>query len=109
MAEEIVKSSAIMIATGDKVKVYRTLEDVPPELRRKLTASTSSLNSATVLIANRGGREKLRRALGALVDNAAQVKAEPPRRFHLSLRQCVEALAGMLIGLAIWLFLKRYF
>ena len=109
MAEEIVKSSAIMIATGDQVKVYRTLEEVPPELRKKLSESTSSLNSATVLIANRGGREKLRGVLESLVESAVQPKTEPPPRFSWNLRQCAKAAAGLLAGLLIWLLLKRFF
>ena len=109
MAEEIVKSSAIMIAIGDQVKVYRTLEEVPPELRKKLSESTSSLNSATVLIANHGGRERLRGALESLVESAVQPKIEPPPKFPWNLRQCAKAAAVLLAGLLIWLLLKRFF
>ena len=91
------------------MKVYRTLEEVPPELRKKLSESTSSLNSATVLIANRGGREKLRGALESLVESAVQPKTEPPPKFPWNLRQCAKAAAGLLAGLLIWLLLKRIF
>ncbi|MBV8812106.1 MAG: hypothetical protein JO033_25850 [Acidobacteriaceae bacterium] len=57
------KSSTIFIATGEETRVYRSVEDVPPPLRRKLVESTRGLNSATILIADKRGREELVRAL----------------------------------------------
>jgi len=43
--------------------VYRSVKDVPPPLRRKLLKSTNGLNSATILIADRRGREEIARAI----------------------------------------------
>jgi hypothetical protein len=57
------RSSTIFIATGEETRVYRSVEDVPPPLRRKLVESTRGLNSATILIADKRGREELVRAL----------------------------------------------
>jgi hypothetical protein len=54
-----VRTSAIVIATGRRTSVYRTLEEVPPRLRRKLAQSTSGSNAATVIIADRRGAEEL--------------------------------------------------
>ncbi len=63
MASVTARSATIFIATGDKTNVYRSVEDVPPELRRKLVETTSGINSATILIADKRGREELVRAL----------------------------------------------
>lgn len=57
------KSSTIFIATRDRTEVYRTLEEIPVGLRRRLRNLTSGGNAATVLIADRrGARELLRLA-----------------------------------------------
>ena len=57
-----VKTSAILIANGHRTTVYRTVDEVPPELRRKLEESTAGSNAATVLIADRRGIQELLRA-----------------------------------------------
>ncbi len=63
MSRLTAKSSTIFIATSAETRVYRSVEDVPPALRRKLVESTRGLNSATILIADKRGREELVRAL----------------------------------------------
>src|SRR4051794_39398558 len=57
------KSSTIFIATADTTRVYRSVREVPADLRRRLEESTSGVNSATILIADKRGREELVRAL----------------------------------------------
>jgi hypothetical protein len=57
-----VKTSAILIADGRRTAFYRSVEDVPPALRRKLAESTAGSNAATVLIADRRGAQELLRA-----------------------------------------------
>lgn len=61
-----VKTSTIFIAKGGRTRVFRSVEDVPPRLRRELEASTNSFNSATILIADRRGREEIVRALNGM-------------------------------------------
>src|SRR5919202_1743892 len=61
-----VKTSTIFISVGSKTKVFRSVDDVPPRLRRKLQESTTGLNAATILIADRKGREEIVRALQGL-------------------------------------------
>ena len=61
-----VKTSTIFIAKGGRTRVYRSVEEVPPPLRKELEASTNSLNSATILIADRRGRAEIIRALNGL-------------------------------------------
>jgi hypothetical protein len=62
-----ITTSAILIATGkSRICVYRSVNDVPPQLRPALSHSTNGLNSATIVIADRGGREELARAAQGL-------------------------------------------
>ena len=50
------------IAAGGERQVYRSVAEVPASLRKILQDSTSSANSATILIADRRGKEEIARA-----------------------------------------------
>ena len=60
------KTSTIFIAKGRKTRVYRSVNEVPRRLRQELEESTNGFNSATILIADRRGREEIVRALHGL-------------------------------------------
>lgn len=66
----ILRTSTILIASGRTAAAYRSLEDVPTGLRRKLLRSTTGLNSGTILIADRRGREELAKAIRKLPRSA---------------------------------------
>ena len=59
------KCSTIMISVGDETRVYHSVDEIPPELREKLIESTRGMNSATILIADKRGREEILRAIQA--------------------------------------------
>ena len=61
-----IKTSTIFIAKGGKTQVYRSVHDVPARLRKELEESTNGFNSATILIADRRGRQEILRALNGL-------------------------------------------
>jgi hypothetical protein len=63
MQRVTLKTSTIFISKGDQTRVYRSVEEIPQDLRKELEASTNGFNSATILIADRRGREEVRRAL----------------------------------------------
>lgn len=48
---------------GEKTQVFRSPEEIPDVLRVQLVASTRGMNSATILIADRGGRAEIRKIL----------------------------------------------
>lgn len=59
----VMKSSTILISTGAADAVYRSVKEVPAPLRRQLLRSTNGINSATILIADRRGRDEITRAI----------------------------------------------
>ncbi len=63
MSTQTIRQSTILIAAGKRTNVYSSLEQVPEALKRRLLHSTSGANSATILLADRAGREEIVRAL----------------------------------------------
>jgi hypothetical protein len=110
MSRLTVKSSTIFISVGDKTAVYRSLEDVPPPLRKKLHDSTNGINAATILIADRRGREEIVRAIQGLPNGIrgklASALISPPKvekRARMDWRTWLEILLPGAVGLLIWL------
>jgi hypothetical protein len=84
----VLKSSTILISAGDTDAVYRSVKEVPAPLRRKLLKSTNGLNSATILIADRKGREEIARAIRNLPSSLQ-------RRFLKPFHDSPEGAAGV--------------
>src|SRR3954447_6115527 len=116
------KSSTIYIAAGNGTQVFRSLAQVPPRLRQKLHETTQGRNSATILIADRQGREELVRALQgepsrvqcrlaeSLRMRQSQAGAPAKARPHLSLlRRWLELLLPLAIGASLWLLVEMRF
>lgn len=57
------QTSTVLICTGGADLVYRSVEEVPAGLRSRLMKSTNGSNSATILIADRRGRQEIARAM----------------------------------------------
>jgi len=117
------KSSTIFIASGkEDTKIFHSVDEVPPELRVRLHETTRGLNSATILIADKRGREELVRALQGRPSHVQCRLAEtmrsrqgektvaPPKRIRLgSLRSWLEFLVPVIVGAALWLFVESKF
>ena len=59
----VFQSSTVLISADGADKVYRSVDDVPYPLRHRLLKSTNSPNSATILIADRRGRQEIAKAM----------------------------------------------
>src|ERR1035438_3637804 len=92
MAHLTAKSSTIFISAEGGTKVYRSVEDVPEPLRKRLVESTQGVNAATILIADKRGREELVRALQGrpsdlqcrVVESLRSRKSEPASAERIS-------------------------
>jgi len=112
MSRVTLKSSTIFISVGDKTRVYRSVEDVPPPLRKKLEQSTNGIHSATILIADRRGREEILRAIrgGSNLKTrltssfgSEKVAIAPGQRALRLLRSSVEFVVPATMGLLTYL------
>jgi hypothetical protein len=110
------KSSTIFIATHEETRVFRSVREVPPELRKRLEETTSGANSATILIADKRGREELVRALQGLpsevqsrlantlrANQKRQAATAPKQKHRRQIRIWLEILAPVAVGFSVWL------
>ena len=122
MASVTGKCATIFISTGEETRVFRSVDEVPADLRQRLLASTQSVNSATILIADKRGREELVRALqgrrsevqSRLVDTirSKQPRVSGPsveRSGIRSIRTWVEFLLPVAIGASLWFLIDAHF
>ena len=107
MKPKTVRTSTILISVGERTEVYRSLDQVPKSLRRRIEETTAGQNSGTILIADRRGRQEILEALnrrGNVATGRAPAKPRPLdpavaflRRWGLVLLPCA---AGCLAWLA---------
>ena len=62
-ASGVFQSSTVLISAGGTEQVYRSVDEVPVRLRNRLLKSTNSPNAATILIADRRGRQEIAKAM----------------------------------------------
>ena len=100
----VMKTSAVLIAAGGERQVYRSVNDVPANLRKMLRDTTSGANSATILIADRRGKEEIAKALERVAESAPAVAARPALRvLGLSWRNWLGVAIGFASGVIGWL------
>ena len=69
-ASGVFQTSTVLISTDGADLVYRSVDEVPDNLRSRLLKSTNSPNSATILIADRKGRRAIAKAMRSLPGTA---------------------------------------
>jgi hypothetical protein len=99
------KTSTILISTGETRRVYRSVDEVPDPLKRQLLRSTNGPSSATIVIADRKGRKQMARAIRSLPVTAAsdpEVPAAPrDTRGNLSLTVLRLTVLALMIAVAV--------
>jgi hypothetical protein len=102
----IVKTSTILISSGEKQNVYRSVEEVPDSLKQQLIKSTSGLNSATIVIADREGRKEIAKAIRNLP--ASENPPEPPSaRLRPTLLHSIGVVLLLTAAALIWFIFRR--
>jgi hypothetical protein len=51
--------STIVVGEKDRTRIFHSLDEIPPELRRKMESSMTGDSAATLLIADERGREEI--------------------------------------------------
>ncbi|MEZ5351181.1 MAG: hypothetical protein R2762_00965 [Bryobacteraceae bacterium] len=107
--------STVVISVGAETRFYRSLADVPANLRGKLTEATTGSEAMTLLIADEAGRREILRSVNgerSAVDSrlirslaspggAASDPDGAPRRWPVRQWAEISLLAG--IGVCLWL------
>ena len=99
------KTSTILVSTGKRTRVFRSIDDMPEDLRKRVTEHIVGPNSRTLVVADRRGREYLlkllKRPATSLVDKpetrknpAALKKLSGPARYWIEIG--LIALLGLL-------------
>ena len=112
MSRVTLKSSTIFISVGNRTEVYRSVQDVPPTLRKQLEQSTNGIHSATILIADRKGKEEIVKAVRGL-PSSLRARASSALRDEVAadsragwraITDCwIELLMPTAIGFGVWL------
>jgi hypothetical protein len=100
MNRPTLKTSTIFIGVRKGTTIYRSIQEVPPRLRKRLLRATAGANSVSLLIADEKGRDELQKAVAARVE-ALAATAKAKRRMRL--RHWIEIITPGAIGLLIWL------
>ena len=106
----LVKTSSVLVASGEGEQVYRTIEDLPPELRDKLQKALSAAEAETIILADEQGRDQIfqvirslptdlqRRVLSALhLAGPTEPQVTPGRSWKLWLLSAGVALLALLL------------
>src|SRR5579872_4156839 len=99
----VVKTSTILISTGETRSVYRSVDEVPDGLKRQLLRSTNGSNSATIVIADRQGRMEIAKAIRSI---PAPAEVERPK-FRPKAMHAVGVLLLLAAAALIWFLFHR--
>jgi hypothetical protein len=107
-AAGLFQTSSVLISSGGRDHVYRSVDDVPAALRHRLLKSTNGRNARTILITDRKGRRMIDKALGKLPGTnrklhgmvAANAPPDPRAWLTLERRRWIVAIV-FLVALAV--------
>ena len=109
MSRFTLKSSTVFVAVNEETRVFRSVDEVPPEWRRKFERAKGGLKPQTILIADRKGREELMRAVQgqpSLVRTrwtAPRLSAAEPEIHRWTPQQiAIEAAFAAVVALSVW-------
>jgi hypothetical protein len=107
--EVLYKTSTVLITMGDSGRIYRSIDDAPEELREQMEKAAMSCDSASIVIADRAGRDKIEDALNLIEKTEPESGTAQPGP---ALVQTVLKIAGTVALVAltalvlIWLFTR---
>ena len=111
------RTSTILISLGSETQVFRSVAEVPAPLRRKLKQSTQGPNAGTILIADKGGREEIARALDGqsnavqcrVLESVTRGQKQRRKTMSISARTWLELLLPIALGASLWFLIESRF
>ena len=122
MSRYTLKSSTVFVSVGEETRVFKSVDEVPPEWIRYFERSKGRLRPQTILIADPKGREEILRGLQGLpssvrprwnpatmrsAESTVSGAASASQRFQWTSRQVLAEVSlavmiGGAIALAFW-------
>lgn len=62
----VVKTSQVRVAAGEEDRIFRSMEELPPELRKQLRQALNGPLTDTIVIADAAGRQRIFEAIRSL-------------------------------------------
>lgn len=77
----VVRTSSVRVAAKDSDRVYRSMDDVPPDMRTRIQETVEGPNALTILIANHEAYDRITRGVGSreLPAEMQRLKPQPTR------------------------------
>ena len=110
MGTSTFKTSTIFVGTSRRTQVFRSLDEVPAPVRKRLQDNLAGPNTRTLIVADRAGREYLLRALRHATGSsrplrhraAARTRREARNAYGAARRYWLEIALIGLLGVATW-------
>jgi hypothetical protein len=110
MGTSTFKTSIVFVGTSRKTRVFRSLDEVPAGVRKRLQDNLAGPNTRTLVVADRAGREYLLRALRHATGSsaplgrraAARTRREARNACGAARRYWLEIVLIGLLGVATW-------
>jgi hypothetical protein len=105
--EVLYKTSTVLITIGGSDRIYRSIDDAPEELREQMQKAALSCDSASIVIADRAGRDKIEDALNLIEEPEAGAVQPAPALLQTVLKiAAIVALVALTALVLIWLFTR---
>ncbi|HYP06129.1 MAG TPA: hypothetical protein VER03_07810 [Bryobacteraceae bacterium] len=81
------KTSTIFVATAKRTRVFQSMDEMPVDVRRRISEQLSGPNTRTLIVADRRGREYLLKVLQRATNSSASLTGASAAETPKPLRQ----------------------
>jgi hypothetical protein len=107
--EVLYKTSTVLITMGASDRIYRSINDAPKELQEQMEKAAMSCDSASIVIADRAGRDKIEDALNLIEKAEPESETAQPGPSQIQIVLKIGGMAALVAATAlvlIWLFTR---
>ncbi len=105
--QTLYKTSTVLITVGGSDRIYRSIDEAPEHLRKRFEKAAMACDSASIVIADRGGREKIEDALNLVKTEPEPAPQPPSSTFGTVVKlAAIAAILALTALVLIWLVLR---